>query len=74
MSTTDQCLEAARKFYANRPFVRVVENPPHTKWATGSNLVYVSYAADQEPEPSSPSAPSTTSAKALLAKPSKTRI
>jgi len=26
--------------------VRVIEKPPHTKWATGSNLVYVSYAAD----------------------------
>ncbi len=42
--TTDQCLQAARKFYANRPFVRVVDQPPHTKWATGSNLVFVSYA------------------------------
>jgi N-acetyl-gamma-glutamyl-phosphate reductase len=47
-ATTDQCLEAARKFYANRPFVRVSEKSPHTKWATGSNLVYVSYAADPE--------------------------
>jgi len=46
--TTAQCLEAARKFYANRPFVRVVDKPPHTKWATGSNLVFVSYAADPE--------------------------
>jgi N-acetyl-gamma-glutamyl-phosphate reductase len=43
--TTKRCLEAARKFYANRPFVRVVDQPPHTKWATGSNLVFVSYAA-----------------------------
>ncbi len=47
-ATTEQCLGAARKFYANRPFVRVVDKPPHTKWATGSNLVYVSYAADPE--------------------------
>ena len=44
-ATTDRCLEAARKFYANRPFVRVVDQPPHTKWATGSNLVFLSYAA-----------------------------
>ena len=44
--TTEQCLEAARKFYAGRPFVRVIDKPPHTKWATGSNLAYVSYAAD----------------------------
>jgi len=45
-ATTEECLEAARKFYANRPFVRVVDKPPHTKWATGSNLVFISYAAD----------------------------
>ncbi len=47
-ATTQQCMEAARKFYADRPFVRVVEKAPHSKWATGSNLVYVSYAADPE--------------------------
>ena len=45
-ATTEQCLASARKFYEGRPFVRVVDKPPHTKWATGSNLVYVSYAAD----------------------------
>src|SRR5207237_8099392 len=44
--TTEQCLDVARRFYAGRPFVRVVDKPPHTKWATGSNLAYVSYAAD----------------------------
>jgi N-acetyl-gamma-glutamyl-phosphate reductase len=44
--TTEQCLETARAFYANRPFVRVTDKPPHTKWATGSNLVFVSYASD----------------------------
>jgi N-acetyl-gamma-glutamyl-phosphate reductase len=47
-ATTEQCLATARKFYANRPFVRVVEKPPHTKWATSSNLVFVSYAADPD--------------------------
>lgn len=47
-ATTQQCMEAARKFYADRPFVRMVEKAPHSKWATGSNLVYVSYAADPE--------------------------
>lgn len=46
--TTEKCLDAARKFYASRPFVRVVDKPPHTKWALGSNLVFVSYAADPE--------------------------
>ena len=44
--STEQCLDAARSFYAERPFVRVIDKPPHSKWATGSNLVYVSYAAD----------------------------
>lgn len=46
--TTQQCLEAARKFYARSPFVRVSEKPPHTKWAMGTNLVFVSYAADPQ--------------------------
>ncbi len=42
----EECLEAAREFYRDRPFVRVVAQPLHTKWAMGSNLVFVSYAAD----------------------------
>lgn len=44
--TTEQCLAAARTYFEGRPFVRVIDKPPHTKWATGSNLVFVSYAAD----------------------------
>jgi N-acetyl-gamma-glutamyl-phosphate reductase len=48
--TGDQCFDAARQFYAGRPFVRVTEKPPHTKWAVGSNLAFVSYAADPERE------------------------
>ena len=47
-ATTEQCMEAARKFYANRPFVRVTDKPPHSKWALGTNLAFVSYAADPE--------------------------
>ena len=47
-ATSEQCLSAAREFYRDRPFVRVSDKPPHSKWATGSNLVYVSYAADPE--------------------------
>jgi N-acetyl-gamma-glutamyl-phosphate reductase len=46
-ATTEECLGAARKFYEGRAFVRVVDKPPHTKWATGSNLVFVSYAATE---------------------------
>ncbi|WP_111560185.1 N-acetyl-gamma-glutamyl-phosphate reductase [Paracoccus sediminilitoris] len=45
-ATTDQCLDAARRYYADRAFVRVTDKPPQTKWATGSNLSFVSYAAD----------------------------
>jgi N-acetyl-gamma-glutamyl-phosphate reductase len=43
--TTEQCVQIARDFYKDRAFVRVVDKPPHTKWALGSNLVFVSYAA-----------------------------
>src|SRR5207249_10819846 len=38
----------SREFYKGRPFVRVTTQPPHSKWATGSNLVFVSYAADPD--------------------------
>ncbi len=47
-ATTAQCMDLARQFYAGRPFVRVTDKAPHTKWALGSNLVFVSYAADPE--------------------------
>lgn len=47
-ATTEQCLKAARDFYKDRPFVRVTDKPPHTKWATGGNLLFVSYAADPQ--------------------------
>ncbi|MGJ5206038.1 N-acetyl-gamma-glutamyl-phosphate reductase [Bradyrhizobium sp. HKCCYLR20261] len=47
-ATAAQCLDAARRFYANSAFVRVTDTPPQTKWATGSNLAFVSYAADSE--------------------------
>jgi N-acetyl-gamma-glutamyl-phosphate reductase len=47
-ASTEQCLQTARQFYADRPFVRVTAAPPHTKWATGSNLAFVSYAADPQ--------------------------
>ena len=47
-ASTDQCLDAARDFYAGRAFVRVTDKPPQTKWATGSNLSFVGYAADPD--------------------------
>jgi N-acetyl-gamma-glutamyl-phosphate reductase len=48
--TTDQALRAAREFYAEAAFVRVSDNPPHSKWAQGTNLAFVSYAADPQLE------------------------
>ena len=47
-ATTGDCLDAARRFYAGRAFVRVTDRPPQTKWAAVSNLAFVSYAADPE--------------------------
>jgi N-acetyl-gamma-glutamyl-phosphate reductase len=47
-ASTAQCIQAARSYYSNKPFVRVLDKPPHSKWATGSNLVFLSYAADPE--------------------------
>jgi N-acetyl-gamma-glutamyl-phosphate reductase len=48
-ATSQQCFEAAERFYAGRPFVRVTQSPPHTKWATGSNLVFIHYAVADGP-------------------------
>ncbi|HLZ28044.1 MAG TPA: N-acetyl-gamma-glutamyl-phosphate reductase [Chloroflexota bacterium] len=48
--TTDEALRAAREFYAESAFVRVTDAPPHSKWAQGTNLAFVSYAADAEAE------------------------
>lgn len=42
--------EAARELYRDEPFVRVMPpgagNGPHTKWAAGSNLAFLSYAVN----------------------------
>jgi N-acetyl-gamma-glutamyl-phosphate reductase len=48
--TTDQALRAAKEFYAEAAFVRVSDTLPHSKWAQGTNLAFVSYAADPETE------------------------
>jgi N-acetyl-gamma-glutamyl-phosphate reductase len=48
--TTDAALKAARDFYAESAFVRVSEAPPHSKWPQGTNLSFVSYAADPHAE------------------------
>src|SRR6202048_3899667 len=48
--TSADAFKAAREFYAESAFVRVSETPPHSKWAQGTNLAFVSYAADPESE------------------------
>lgn len=44
--------EAARAMYADEPFVRVAPvqggRSPRTKWTTGSNVIFVSYAVNRE--------------------------
>ena len=45
-ATKEQAYDAARSYYAGKPFVKVHDKPLHTKWALGSNLAFVSYAAD----------------------------
>jgi N-acetyl-gamma-glutamyl-phosphate reductase len=46
-ASAQQCFDAAEHFYAGRPFVRITQAPPHTKWAAGSNLAFISYAASE---------------------------
>jgi N-acetyl-gamma-glutamyl-phosphate reductase len=55
-TTTEQLLDAARAFYEAAPFVRVVPHGddlpggggPHTKWASGSNFVFLCYAVNPD--------------------------
>jgi N-acetyl-gamma-glutamyl-phosphate reductase len=49
-ASTDEALRAAREFYAEAAFVRVTDAPPHSKWSQGTNLAFVSYAADPDAE------------------------
>ena len=43
--------QAAQELYRSEPFVRVVAaegSGPHTGWATGSNLAFLSYAVNAQ--------------------------
>ncbi len=42
IATTLEVRSLYKEFYANEPFVHVVDQPPHTKWTLGSNhcLIY----------------------------------
>lgn len=48
--TAAQAFKAARTFYAESAFVRVSDTLPHSKWAQGTNLAFVSYAGDPDAE------------------------
>ena len=48
--TPGEALRAAREFYAEAAFVRVTDQPPHSKWPQGTNLAFISYAADPDSE------------------------
>ena len=45
-ATANECVMAARALYGQSPFVRVGDVSPRTKWASGSNLAFLHYAAD----------------------------
>jgi len=41
VSTTSEIRSLYEEYYAGEPFVRVLDQPPHTKWTYGSNLCLV---------------------------------
>ena len=41
ISTTEEARALYEEFYANEPFIRIVDEPPHTKWTYGSNLCLI---------------------------------
>jgi N-acetyl-gamma-glutamyl-phosphate reductase len=41
VSTTAELRSLYEEFYAGEPFVRVADQPPHTKWTYGSNLCFI---------------------------------
>jgi N-acetyl-gamma-glutamyl-phosphate reductase len=41
MRTSEEIRSCYRQYYADEPFVHIVEQPPHTKWAYGSNHCFI---------------------------------
>ena len=41
ITTTGEAMTLYEEFYANEPFIRIVDEPPHTKWTYGSNLCLI---------------------------------
>jgi N-acetyl-gamma-glutamyl-phosphate reductase len=45
---TDQEIRACyAEYYANEPYVRIIDTPPHTKWTTGTNTCLIYPTLDQ---------------------------
>jgi len=44
--TSEEIRSFYRQYYANEPFVHVVEQSPHTKWAYGSNHCFINPTVD----------------------------
>jgi N-acetyl-gamma-glutamyl-phosphate reductase len=44
-------IEAVRacyaEYYANEPYIRIIDTPPHTKWTTGTNMCLIYPTLDQ---------------------------
>ena len=47
-ATANDCIQAARALFEKTPFVRVTPESPRTKFASGSNLAFLHYAADPQ--------------------------
>lgn len=45
--TTAQVRSLYEEYYANEPFVHVVDQPPHTKWTYGSNFCFIHPFVDE---------------------------
>ena len=45
--TSEEIRSCYRQYYANEPFVHVVEQSPHTKWAYGSNHCFINPTVDR---------------------------
>lgn len=41
ITTTAEARALYEEYYANEPFIRIIDAPPHTKWTYGSNLCLI---------------------------------
>jgi len=47
MVSEETIMEIYKDFYKNKPFVRVMESPPETRWVKGSNLCDITVKVDK---------------------------